>query len=227
MAALILLTGIIASLPLRLFVEDSLDAYEFTDLNGASLFSGDIWLKYEELAGLIHISYHWCPGLSPLAWCADLQHASAAMDGRFAFSGVEEVEASSLRIDFIDLAALGVAGGLVNSRISGELNELSITMGNCPLRQIKSLEGSLDAANVQLFGASLGPHQMSFNNSDAGIRANLQGETFTGIIELDGSKYSARGELEAPESIAAMARSLMTPLGNNRFSWAISGALPC
>lgn len=218
---------IVMNLPLRLFAGDMLDDVEYTDLEGASLLSGDVWVSAEGIQGPVRVQYHWCPGLFPGRWCASVDHASAKLEAYLILRGMDTLSFEQMHIQAIDMQSLGVAGGLVSARIAGEIDRLDWTLSDCPLTGIKYLQGSLVASDLGILGTSTGAHRLDISTVSEGINVNLGGDTFSGTIEIRDNVYAARGELVAPESMLSMARSLMRPLGDNRFAWEISGNLPC
>jgi len=210
-----------------LLAGDMLESVEYTDLEGASLLSGDLWVNVDAVQGPMHVVYQWCPGLSPARWCTSVEHASATLETFVVLRGINAVSLEQMHIQAIDIQALGVAGGLLNARVSGEIERLDWIRSDCPLTGIKHLQGNLEASDLGLFGTSTGAHRLDIATVSEGINISLGGDTFSGTIEIQDDEYAARGELIAPESMLSMARSLMRPLGGNRFSWEISGKLPC
>ena len=219
---------LLMTLPLRLVVGDAFSEFEFTEIQGASLSSGDIWLNLEAIPGLTRLNYDWCPGLAPLSWCIDLTSPSFALNGRLSVLGAQTIAFADVHIDALDLDSLGVAGGLVQARVSGQVNTLQLGLGsNCPLTEISAVDALLETSSVDLFGVDTGAHRLVLSGSQAEITGELTGATFTGQIRLSDAQYSAAGEMSAPDSIAPMMASVMRPLGGNRFGWEIGGKLPC
>ncbi len=218
---------IVLNMPVRLFAGHLLDEANYTDLHGASLTSGDVWLNVEGIQGPVHVLYHWCPGSAPLRWCVSLEHASVNVDTRLILRGLDTMSLQNMQVTSLDLQALGVAGGLIRGRLSGVMDRVDWRMSECPLLGVEELQGSLSAAEINIFGTSTGAHRLDMTTVDEGINMNLTGDTFSGTIEIRGNQYLAEGELIAPESMMSMAQSLMRPLGGNRFGWEISGSLPC
>jgi hypothetical protein len=218
---------IAANLPLRLVAGDMLAETEYTDLEGASLTSGDIWINAEGVQGPVHLAYHWCPGLFPGRWCVSVEHTSAKLETIFTLRGLNEISFEDLQIESLDLQALGVAGGMLDARIFGEIERLDWIQNECPLQGIKLLRGNLATSNLSILGSATGGHQLSMESVSGGINIVIGGDTFSGVMEIRNASYAAEGELLAPEQMLAMAQSLMRPLGGNRFGWEISGELPC
>ncbi|MFX4228005.1 MAG: hypothetical protein ACFHHU_09035 [Porticoccaceae bacterium] len=218
---------IAVNLPLRLFVGDMLDDVEYTDLEGASLLSGDVWVNAEGIQGPMRVQYHWCPGFYPGRWCASVDHASAKLETYLILRGLDTISFKQMHIQAIDMQSLGLAGGLVSARVAGEIEQLDWVRSDCPLTGIKYLQGNLVTSNLGILGTSTGAHRVDISTVSEGVNISLGGDTFSGTIEIRDNDYAAQGELVAPESMLSMARSLMRPLGNNRFAWEISGKLPC
>lgn len=218
---------IVVNLPFRLFAGDLFDGVEYTDLEGSSLVSGNVWVNMEGVQGPVHVIYHWCPGWYPGRWCVEVDHASVALETMFVFRGLDIISLQDTQIVSVDLQALGVAGGLVSGRVSGEVAQLDWRQSNCPLMGVERIQGRLMADNLGVFGAYAGEHRLDIATVGEGIDMNLEGDTFSGSIEIRDDQYAARGELIAPESMITMASSLMRSLGGNRFGWEISGRLPC
>lgn len=227
---IVLLLGamlIAVNLPLRVFAGDMLVEAEYTDLEGASLASGDLWINTEGVQGPVHLTYHWCPGLLPGRWCVSLEHSSAKLETIFTLRGLSGISFENMQIESLDLQALGVTGGMLNARISGEIDRLDWVQNDCPLQGIKQLRGNLATSNLSILGSATGSHQLSMESVPEGINIVIDGETFSGMMEIRNASYAAEGELVAPEEMLAMAQSLMRPLGGNRFGWEIRGDLPC
>lgn len=224
---LVSLMVIILNLPIRALAGDALKSVNYTDLEGANLLGGDLWVAVDELPGLTHLVYDWCPGLSPLRWCVDVAHPALVAEGKVGYTGSELIAISNLEIQSADLVALGVASGLIDARINGTIDNMKLKISGCPIRQIVALEGRLGASNISIFGISAGTHSIQLMSSGSNIEAQLSGATFSGNIQLADGKYMAEGEMLAPENMEAMAQSFMSPLGNNRFGWQINGDLPC
>lgn len=218
---------VFVNLPIRLLADDSLEAIRYTDLEGASVLKGDVWIGLDDVPGLMHVVYSWCPGLSPLSWCMDLQHPAFVGQGRVSYSGTELISISNMKIESADMASLGLASGLVDARISGKIDSMKLRISGCPIRQIEHVEGQLGSNDIRIFGVSTGAHTIQLSSANSNIDARLSGNIFSGDIQLANGKYRAEGEMLAPESMTAMAQSFMSPLGNNRFGWQINGDLPC
>lgn len=219
---------IVVNLPLRLLFGDILDDLEYTDVEGASLLSGDVWVSVEGINGPVRVQYRWCPGLFPGRWCASVDHASAKLETYVLLRGIDTLSFEHMQIQAIDMQSLGVAGGLVSARVSGEIERFDwVLSGDCALTGIKHLQGNLVTSDLGILGTSTGGHRLDISTVFEGININLDGDTFSGTIEIQDIDYNARGELVAPESMLSMARSLMRPVGGNRFAWEISGKLPC
>lgn len=236
-ALVVLLTVlmVLVNLPVRFFLGDLLNQsgknISYTDLGGASLLEGDLWVTLDGFPGLTHLTYQWCPGLSPLNWCVDLQHSAFGLSGQFAVSDLLSesllIHVSDMDINALDIKALGIASGLIDARINGRIDRMVFELSNCPVKTIKQLQGELTSSNIQVFGFSAGAHQLSLASSESAVNARIAGSTFQGNIQVSGGAYRAEGEMRAPETMEAMARSLMRPLGGNRFGWQINGDLPC
>ena len=223
---LVLIAALI-NVPIRLFLKDSSGSFTYTDIKGATFLSGDIWFDLKDISGPVNLVYSWCPGRSPFNWCVDLQHRAFVLDGTLSVSGRKNIGLSSVTIQFVDMALLGLAAGFLDARLSGRIDSMEIELSGCPIQEIKQIDGLLNAGNVRVLGVSTGAHRLSLTSRGAVVEAGLSGDTFLGTMQLRDGKYSAQGEMNAPESMLAMARSLMNPLGDNRFGWEISGDLPC
>ncbi len=215
------------NLPLRMIAGDILAEMEYTDLEGASLVSGDLWINTEGVQGPVHLTYHWCPGLFPGRWCVSLEHTSAKLETVFSLRGLDEISFENMQIESLDLQALGVTGGMLNARISGEIERLDWVQNDCPLQGITQLRGNLVTSNLSVLGSAAGGHQLSMKSISEGIDIAVGGDTFSGMMEIRNATYAAEGELLASQEMLAMAQNLMRPLGGNRFGWEISGELPC
>ncbi len=226
-AIIVALILIAANLPLRVVAGDMLVETEYTDLEGASLMSGDLWINTEGVQGPVHLTYRWCPGLFPGRWCVSVEHASAKLETIFTLRGLNEISFENMQIESLDLQALGLIGGMLNARISGEIERLDWIQNDCPLQGIKQLRGNLATSNLSILGSATGGHQLSMESVSEGINIVIGGDTFSGRMEIRNASYVAEGDLIAPEEMLAMAQSLMRPLGDNRFGWEISGELPC
>lgn len=226
-ALVVVLLVMAVNLPIRLVAGKALESIDYTDLSGASLRKGDLWVRLDSAPGLVHVVYRWCPALSPLRWCMDLQHPAFAIEGQVSLSLSQLVSISDLEIHSMDIAALGLGAGLVDARIDGRIDSMAFHISTCPLRQLDHLQGNFSTQSIRFFGASAGAHQLQIATEGSNINADISGETFSGRVQLANGSYSARGEMIAPDSIAAMAQSLMRPLGGNRFGWEIKGELSC
>lgn len=228
LALLLLVTGaVLLNLPLRYMAADQLAALEYTDLQGASLLRGDLWLQLDPLPGLTHLVYNWCPGISPLSWCLDIEHVAFVATGRLGVSLDQQIHLSAVDLQSLDLAELGLASGLVAARIEGRVESLRFFPSDCAIKNIEHVEARLQSASIQVFGFAAGAHQLAVNTENASIRAQLSGDTFSGSVEVSAGRYEARGEMNSPESMVSMAQTFMSPLGGNRFAWQLKGDLPC
>jgi len=223
----LVLLVVLANLPVRIFIGDSIQSVSHTDLQTASFLKGDLWVDLEEIPGLTHLVYNWCPGLSPLNWCIDLKHNAFDITGQAAVSGLKHISLSEVNIQSLDMTVLGISSDLIDVRVNGQIDSVTFPLSGCPIKNIEALEGRLVAENIKIFGISTGAHQLIFNTVESAIDAQLSGDAFLGRIQLNKGKYTAEGEMMAPETMAGIAQSFMTPLGDNRFGWEISGDLPC
>ncbi|MBC6427647.1 MAG: hypothetical protein GDA55_00140 [Cellvibrionales bacterium] len=223
----------VANLPLQWLAGERLSSLTYTDIDGATLLGGSLWLTTEG-PGLLQVDYHWCPRLALLSWCV-----RAAQD-RTAIAGRVELHGSRLRlhraeITQLDLRSLGLGAGVVDARFDGRIDQLEIALGDCPLQNITRLRGTLSTADIRIFGHSSGPHQVDLTHPEPGqLRATLQGDAFSGQIQIEmqnaAARYTASGELQATGELAefaTLASTIMRPLGENRFAWNAAGELPC
>jgi len=224
---LLLALVLLVNLPVRLFAEQQLADLDYSDLEGATLLSGDLWISLDALpGGLAHLVYNWCPGLSPLTWCLDLRHHSVDMNANIQFSDTDRLALSDVKINSLDISALGLAVGLVDARFRGEIGSIELPVSGCALRDMQLNFGYLQTGDIRIFGISTGPHRLELVGSQQSADGELSGDTFSGNIQLAQSGYSAAGEMRAPQQIETLARSLMTPLVGNRYGWEINGTIP-
>ena len=216
-----------ANLPARLFAGDSLEGISYTDLTGASFMQGDLWVDIAHVPGLTHLVYHWCPTLSVLSWCVDLTHPAFDLSGRVSLARSNRLSLSNVQLRSLDMAALGLASSLVDARLNGRIDAMTAALSDCPMRSIERLDGQISSEQIRVFGIPAGAHAIDFATRDSAIDARLSGEMFSGKLSLANGRYSAEGEMLAPESMSGMAQSFMRPLGDNRFGWQIGGDLPC
>ncbi len=219
----------LVSLPLSLLLAGRPDVPEHTDISQSTLLRGKLWVQLWPLPGLARVSYRWCPGLSPLAWCVDASSGSAHASGRFGVTGLNSLRVSSAEVSGLEFKHLGLGAGIVDARLGGSVDQVEIQLGDCATGAVTRLEAQLASSDVQIFGHSTGAHRVTLTTDSAGISGTLEGSAIGGSMEYrpDTMEYSVSGTLDVSDEVADLVGSMLEPLGDNRFAWNLSGRAHC
>lgn len=214
------------SLPLSLFFSDEMSEMGITDISGASVAKGDVWVSHPSVSGLIAVSYAWCPKQGIGSWCATVSgdhiEAKTVLTPRPSSLSLTDTE-----IEKFSTLLLGGIGSAIGGTIDGTIQEARFSSYQCPLQNLQFLNAQLHIANVNVLGSAMGEHNLAAKTVGPRIEAEIVGESLDGLVTLADGDYEASGELVATDMIAAMARSFMRPLGGDRYGWEIRGAVPC
>jgi len=223
---MILLLIVLMKLPLRLVFAEKMVEMGITDINGASISGGRVWVSNEKLPGIAEVVYRWCPMRGFTSWCVDVENPLISVNA------VLSVGSDRLKVTRGDLrrfssSLLGPTASLVELSLAGDIKELVISSYDCPMQNVDRMTLTLNTEQVKVLGSLLGPHQIEAEQGDAGIDIRVSGDAMTALVKLSNGDYDASGELLATGGIASMARTLMKSLGDDRYGWEIKGKLPC
>lgn len=212
--------------PLRWVFADEMAAQGVTDIDGASLSGGRVWLSRDAFSGVIELNYRWCPMSGLRSWCVVAEGELLDADATV-FFGRHGMRIMDGNIQHLSSAIFGPAASLVDLQIQGTVNELVLSSYDCPLQSVASFEADLRVQRSQVLGSALGAHRLVSKNTSRGVDVAIDGEALSGTMSLSERGYEASGELIAEAALGAMARTLMRPLGENRYAWEIEGRMPC
>lgn len=226
-ALLVLLAGyLVMKLPLSYFFSDEMNEMGITDIDGASLSGGDLWVSHPSIPGLLRVEYVWCPGSGIGSWCLNVENelvnVTAVVTPR-----ADVMLITDANIQRLSSQLFGAVGGLVEGLIVGNIQQIKFNSYQCPLQYLEEFSGQLKVTQLTAFGSSMGDHQIVARNAGEKIEVKISGQSVDGTINLSGGAYEAKGELQANPQIEAMARSFMRSLGSSRYGWEINGKIPC
>ena len=204
--------------------------YGITDLSGASLGSGHLWIGQDAIPGVVELRYDWCPTNGLGTWCVEVESEMARFDAEVApRSSSFKISDAILHRVSSDLfpSLFGPLASTIEGDIQGEIELLRIGSYECPLQNLQELSGQLEVNRLNAAGASMGDHQIVANNQGESILINISGASLEGNVNLQDGSYEAQGQLTAQPQIEPYVRSLMRSLGSNRYGWEIKGSIPC
>lgn len=213
-------------MPLSFLFSDQMREFGITDIEGASVSGGSLWISQASLPGLVKVDYVWCPGKGIGSWCVTVENETVNLDA-VVTPRKESLLITDADIHRLSSDLLGSAANLFDARLGGQVQEMKFSSYQCPLQHLEQFSAQLKISNLSMMGSSLGDHQIVASNMGENIEVKINGESLDGTVSLADGAYKASGELLANIQIEAMARSFMRSLGANRYGWEINGKIPC
>lgn len=203
---------------------------EAENTEDARIISGSLRLRsseYTEL-GVFELSWDWCPNWLVLNWCTELDADSLNAEGQIGYRLSGALGISSMQFEIGSLDLLGMVPGLLDARLTGQIESLEITDFSCPLRNARNLEALVEMRDPKILGNSLESIRAELSQSGDDYRVALSGDEVTGEFLMDSSlSYQGKGEMTPPPSMAGLMDSMAIPLGNGRYGWELAGEIPC
>lgn len=234
LGTLLLLVFLLGWLALNLSVETIVPfedlGVSYDNTRDARLGTGQMRLRLEQYPalGTVALAWNFCPGLSPLSWCFQLETREMQADGRVSLIDGGTLLLRDTNVTLLSLQPLGLAGSTANGRLNANIQRWRLAEVSCPWRQadaaatgqlkgLQIFDGPFGDVNFELRPLETGAQRMVFNGGF------LQGQ----VALAEGGDYSASGELTAPPQLEGLIRNLMRHLDSNRYAWEFSGELAC
>ena len=248
---------LIMRVPLSLFFNDEMQSMGVTDIDGASLSRGELWVSEGSVQAMRNLFYpeesqsdgngsnnkklsggaNSRPRLLNLSyrWCPSNGIGTwcvAVENDLVSFDAVVTPRSSQIKVVDANIHRLstdlfGAAGTLMKGSIRGKIQSATVTSYECPMQNLEGLSGQLEVSNLRVMGSVMGDHQVAARSSGSSIEVVIDGESVEGKFSLANGAYQAQGQLVASGQLETMARSLMRSLGANRYGWEIDGKIPC